>query len=351
MIKPQDVDFSSPEATLLSTEAQRFQGYDLEAEGAEHEVIEEHEDYDLVQVTLPLGEGAVKRTIKAFKNGQAEEIEPEEPEEPVIPTPTPVSSYSISGPATVERGTTGQYTGAVVPANAVVTSQVWDVDNGEISQDGIFTPATKGMATIGLVINDLAKQTLAVEVLPLIPTADVQPVTYNVAPNKNALNENGKFLTGRGFGGEFATAVNDKVIELALAPAKAGVTIIGPSVAGVYPSVDGEVSVIFAVTALGDAEVAQFNDYDIKLLAEATEVMSLVDGVWVGVNKPDYVLTDSFESAVTVQNATRQRFLVDAGFIEPTTDEEIWQLTATHKTTGATLEAMISVPKSSPVKK
>lgn len=347
MIKPQDVDFSSPEAALLSTEAQRFQGYDLEAEGAAREVIEEHEDYVLVQVTLPLGEGTIKRTIQAFKNGEVVE----QPDEPVIPTPTPtpVLSYSISGPTALERGATGQYAGAVVPADADVTSQVWDVDNGEISQDGIFTPATKGMATIGLVINDLAKQTLAVEVLPLIPTADVQPVTYNVAPNENALNEKGKFLTGKGFGGEFATAVNDKVIELALAPAKAGVAILGPSVDGVYPSTDGEVSVTFAVTALGDAEVAQFNDYDIKLLAEATEVMSLVDGVWVGKDRPDYVLTDSFESAVTVQNATRQRFLVDAGFVVATTDEEIWQLTATHKTTGATLEAMISVPKSSPV--
>lgn len=345
MIKPQDVDFSSPEATLLSTEAQRFQGYDLEAEGAAREVIEEHEDYVLVQVTLPLGEGTIKRTIQAFKNGEVVE----QPDEPVIPTPTPVLSYSISGPTALERGATGQYTGAVVPADAVVTTQVWDVDNGEISQDGIFTPATKGMATIGLVINDLAKQTHVVEVLPLIPTADVQPVTYNVAPNENALNEKGKFLTGKGIGGEFATAVNDKVIELALAPAKAGVAIIGPSVDGVYPSVDGEVSVTFAVTALGDAEVDLFNDYDIKLLAEATEVMSLVDGVWVGVNEPDYVLTDSFENTATVQNTTRQRFLVEAGFIESTTDEEIWQLTATHKTTGATLEAMISVPKSSPV--
>ena len=73
MIKPQDVDFSSPEATLLSTEAQRFQGYDLEAEGAVREVIEEHEDYDLVQVTLPLGEGTIKRLVKAFKNGEVVE--------------------------------------------------------------------------------------------------------------------------------------------------------------------------------------------------------------------------------------------------------------------------------------
>ena len=349
MISPKHINFNDSVQALLSYEKARFAPYDLDEAEAEPVVIESNETFDLLEVKLKLANGEeVIRHVKAYKNGESEVIDPEEPEEPEVPTDKPVTSFSISGPESIVRGSTGQYVGEIVPADATVTSLVWDTDNGVITQDGVLTPATKGSATVGLTVNDLAKQTFAVNVLPLIPEAEVQPVAYNVAPNENALNERGKFLTGSGFGGEYATTVNDKVIELALAPALAGVAILGPSVDGVYPTADGEVSVTFAVTALGDAEVDLFNDYDIKLLAEATEVMSLVDGVWVGVNKPDYILTDSFENAVTIQNTTRQRYLVDAGFIEATADEEIWQLTATHKTTGATFEVMISVPKTTP---
>lgn len=352
MIKPRNIDFTSPLAALLSYEKARFTGYDLAQAEGEPVVLEEHEDYTLIGVNLTLLNGRViQRKVKAYKNGHAEVVDPEEPVDPVDPeepTTKPVTSYSVSGPDMVVRGSSEQYQVTIVPEDATVETLIWETDNGEITADGLYTPATKGAASVMVKINGMAREMKSVNVLPFIPEAEVQPVAYNAPPNEHALNEKGNFLTGSGFSGVYATTVNDKVIELALAPAKAGLAIAGPSVDGVYPTVDGEVSVTFAVTALGDAEVDLFNNYDIKLLAEATEVMSLVDGVWVGVNKPDYILTDSVKNTVTIQNTTRQRFLAEAGFIEATTDEEIWQLTATHKTTGATLEAMISVPKTSP---
>ena len=344
MISPKHINFNDNVQALLSYEKARFAPYDLDEAEAEPVVIESNETFDLLEVKLKLANGEeVIRHVKAYKNGESEVIDPEEP------TTKPVTSYSVSGPDMVVRGSSEQYQVTIVPEDATVETLIWETDNGEITADGLYTPATKGAASVMVKINGMAREMKSVNVLPFIPEAEVQPVAYNVPPDEHALNEKGNFLTGSGFTGVYATTVNDKVIELALAPAKAGLAILGPSVDGVYPTADGEVSVTFAVTALGDAEVDLFNDYDIKLLAEATEVMSLVDGVWVGVNKPDYILTDSVKNTVTIQNTTRQRYLAEAGFIEATTDEEIWQLTATHKTTGATLEAMISVPKNLPV--
>ena len=349
MISPKHINFNDNVQALLSYEKARFAPYDLDEAEAEPVVIESNEIFDLLEVKLKLANGEeVIRHVKAYKNGETEVVEPEEPEEPEVPTTKPVTGYSVTGPDTVVRGSSAQYQVTITPEDATVETLLWETDNGEITADGLYTPATKGAATVSAIVNGMASQNKAVSVLPFIPEAEVQPVTYNIPPNEHALNGAGNFLTGSGFNGAYATTVNDKVIELALAPAKAGSKVAGPSVDGTYPLVDGEVSVLFAVTALGEAEVDLFNDYDIKLLAEATEIMSLVDGTWVGVNKPDYILTDSFENAVTIQNATRQRYLAEAGFIEATTDEEIWQLTATHKTTGATLEVMISVPKTSP---
>lgn len=86
MIKPSNIDFSSPLAALASYEKARFAGYDLEASTEEPEVLEEHEDYTLIGVKLKTAAGKdIVRKIKAYKNGESEVIDPEEPEDPTTP--------------------------------------------------------------------------------------------------------------------------------------------------------------------------------------------------------------------------------------------------------------------------
>ena len=93
MIKPRDIDFSTPLAALKSYEAARFAGYDLEASEEDPVVLEEHEAYTLIGIKLKTASGReVIRKVKAYKNGENEVVDPEEepeaeePEAPVAPT-------------------------------------------------------------------------------------------------------------------------------------------------------------------------------------------------------------------------------------------------------------------------
>ena len=69
MIKPRDIDFSTPENALNSYEAARFAGYDLDAATAPAEVIEDNEKHTVlgVKLTTPSGREIVRK-VKAFKN-------------------------------------------------------------------------------------------------------------------------------------------------------------------------------------------------------------------------------------------------------------------------------------------
>ena len=76
MIKPSNIDFTTPMAALLSYEKARFSGYDLEASTEEPVVLEEHPDYTLIGIKLKTTGGKdILRKIKAFKNGAVEVIE------------------------------------------------------------------------------------------------------------------------------------------------------------------------------------------------------------------------------------------------------------------------------------
>lgn len=78
MIKPSNIDFTSPLAALASYEKARFAGYDLEASTEEPVVLEEHDDYTLVGVKLKTATGKdIVRKIKAYKNGESEVVDPE----------------------------------------------------------------------------------------------------------------------------------------------------------------------------------------------------------------------------------------------------------------------------------
>lgn len=73
MIKPTDLDFTSPEAVLLSSEAARFAGYDLEKEGAGITHLKDTPEFTLIEVGLTSVRGAaVKRKVVAYKNPEDE---------------------------------------------------------------------------------------------------------------------------------------------------------------------------------------------------------------------------------------------------------------------------------------
>ena len=76
MIKPDNIDFTTPDAALLSHEAARFAGYDLDELTAEPTVLEDTPEYTLISVELENVQGEpVVREIKAFKNLAAVEEE------------------------------------------------------------------------------------------------------------------------------------------------------------------------------------------------------------------------------------------------------------------------------------
>lgn len=59
---------------------------------------------------------------------------------------------------------------------------------------------------------------------------------------------------------------------------------------------------------------------------------------------PEYIITDSYKDATTIQNATRIRFLVDGGLLESKDSNTIIaKMTATHRATGKSIELTINV--------
>lgn len=171
----------------------------------------------------------------------------------------------------------------------------------------------------------------------------VENVSYNTLPLEKALSGT-NFLVSSGFKAEFSTNIKDGHIQLALAPANATIAALGPSTEGVYPKASSEISVLFAVTADKEKNVDVFNNYEIVLKHGSTDVLTLIDNVWVGIEDSTYVLTDSYESSHTIQNVTRERFLSDL-IPSNTSDEEVWSLTATHKKLNTSMSITVTVPK------
>jgi len=180
----------------------------------------------------------------------------------------------------------------------------------------------------------------------VVPAPKPQPVVYNTRPTAQATKADGSFLNGTGLKSGNATNVDDTLIQLTLAPYNAGKSAIGPSVEGVYPAATAEISCLFAVTSLTEAGVATFADYDIVLAKNGVDVMKLENNTaWTGVNKADYILTDSAINTHTVQNVTRERFLLDGTLVTEKADPEVYSLTAKHKATNATIAISVTVPK------
>lgn len=110
MIKPSNIDFTTPMAALLSYEKARFSGYDLEASTEEPVVLEEHPDYTLIGIKLKTTGGKdILRKIKAHKNGESEVVDPE---------PESMTFTFVESPASISE--TQRLTLAFTPANHVI---------------------------------------------------------------------------------------------------------------------------------------------------------------------------------------------------------------------------------------
>ena len=57
-----------------------------------------------------------------------------------------------------------QLTRTLTPRAATINSEVWSTEAGQITQEGLFTPAGIGQAPVTLTINGVAK-TLEIEVV------------------------------------------------------------------------------------------------------------------------------------------------------------------------------------------
>lgn len=227
---------------------------------------------------------------------------------------------------------------------ATVTSDnpILDTDTLSLKGKKLLTTLLANNFYIEMPKEDLAELVTIVEDLTNT-VSNPKPVTYNTKPYASALTGN-NFLAGTGFGSEFATNVEDGIVQLTLAPANASVNILGPSVSGAYPKADSEISVAFAITAVGDRQVEVFKDYDIQLHCNNTPVLKLINNVWTGIRDPEYLPTGTVANKKTIQNITRESYLttlMDAN----TTDLETWTLVAKQTEKNTEMSINITVPK------
>ena len=171
MIKPSNIDFSSPLAALASYEKARFAGYDLEASTEEPVVLEEHDDYTLVGIKLKTATGKdIVRKIKAFKNGEVVE-QPEE--EPVVEVPVvTLKNITAQGPTTAVVGEEVQFSFTTNPANYEAKSVKWETTNGIIGDDGVLLAETAGAYTVKATVDGKTSSKSGTATLPVIALTD-----------------------------------------------------------------------------------------------------------------------------------------------------------------------------------
>ena len=84
---------------------------------------------------------------------------------------TYLNDFTFGEVTPVELGGSIQLTRTLTPADATINSEVWSTEAGQITQEGLFTPAGIGQAPVTLTINGVAK-TLEIEVVEAPVTED-----------------------------------------------------------------------------------------------------------------------------------------------------------------------------------
>ena len=161
-------------------------------------------------------------------------------------------------------------------ATVTVDNPTLDTDTLSLKGKKLLTTLLKENFYIEMPKEDLAELVTIVDDLTNT-VSNPKPVVYNTKPLPAALVDN-NFLARTGFGSGFATNVDDGIIQLTLAPANASVNILGPSVSGVYPKADSEISVAFAITAVGDRQVEVFKEknYNVLYLTEYVDEFAIM---------------------------------------------------------------------------
>lgn len=193
----------------------------------------------------------------------------------------------------------------------------------------------------------------------LVDEGDVpqEPVVeFDGQVSKVSLKEDGTILAGTGISPEFAASATDGLLQLFLIPLVAGQKAIGPSVNGVYDvNTPNEISLAFGVTRVSEKVWGITEMYDVELFvgpSKEEQAHFKFDGTRiVAYNDPGYVITDSAllgDPTVTVQNATRVRYLTDANLTTNIKGSNDIYATfkATHKKSGKVLELEVSVVNS-----
>lgn len=225
MIKPSNLDLSTPQAALASYEKSRFAGLDLEASTKEPVVLEEHEDYDLVQIELQATNGKpIFRKIKAYKNGETVEVPPEE-----VPEPPALASVAITGPATVKIGSKTQYTVALTPSEAVAKVTKWTTTAGTITNAGELTANKLGAGTVSVDV-DGKKKTFNI-------TVENKP-TLTVTGNPTEADAPFSVTVGSNPADAVPTALTVSFDKVGLVAVTEGVTKVGFTFAEAYTGTD-----------------------------------------------------------------------------------------------------------------
>lgn len=202
-------------------------------------------------------------------------------------------------------------------------------------------------------------------ITPESPFPDPTPQTsgFNLPPSPNSLKPNGTILAGSGITPQYAATSYNNLIELFLVPIWVGRPMIGPAdqdgkyVANITPGT--ETSVAFGITRFHEWDFIITDLYDVTLTIEvgaASHIFylksvptttALSGYVWHDIGNT-YVITDSPSTPdlSSAQNASRLRYLVNAGFLPVGSNipgSSVWTLLAVHKTAGEIVQAVVDL--------
>lgn len=142
---------------------------------------------------------------------------------------------------------------------------------------------------------------------PTYPTPVVGTVKTNQSPWAEALKEDGTYRNGTNFESSGSTVIDDGVVQLALAPANAGVHHLVYADGGyTLDDPSGDVSCLFAIVTKYPEALEDYL-FTLNLLGdgERKKTLELRNGKWTDPEDTSYVLTDSVETPNTIQNVTR----------------------------------------------
>ena len=241
----------------------------------------------------------------------------------------------------------------------IMVEVIFDImlDNGSIVPKGTKFPAYSDVIGVNGSFLNLITCKSAIKVSePVIepmqePTVEPTPeptepeVSHDGNLSNSSVDSDGNIHAGTGISAKYASKVTDGLLEAYLIPMVQTIGSVGPSVGNVYTTnTPDETSLAFGVTRLTEQKWDITDEYDIKMSIGTSEEnvtgFTFEGEKIIADNDPEYVITDSYVSedkpTNTIQNATRIRFLTEAGLlVNSDNSRNIYaKIEATHKKTG-----------------